>query len=87
VGNAVVSRLRVPTLRDRLAHKTLGIDVVDAADLGIEVAAGTSDQTCVLTAFEPISRARGGVVIDGDTPHKKARVLFDSYLKSVVEAL
>ena len=87
VGNAVVSRLRVPTLRDRLAHKTLGIDVVDAADLGIEVAAGTSDQTCVLTAFEPISRARRGVVIDGDTPHKKARVLFDSYLKSVVEAL
>jgi electron transfer flavoprotein alpha/beta subunit len=87
VGNAVVSRLRVPTLRDRLAHKTLSVDVVGAADLGIDVAAALDGETCFLTALEPISRARQGIVIAGETPRDKARVLFDSCLKSVVEGL
>jgi electron transfer flavoprotein alpha/beta subunit len=87
VGNAVVSRLRVPTLKDRLAHKNASFDVLGAADLGIDAAAGVRAETCVLTGLEPIFRARGGVIVSGDTPREKARTLYDSSLKGILEAL
>jgi electron transfer flavoprotein beta subunit len=86
VGNAVVSRLRVPTLRDRLAHKHLSVDVLGPADLGVDAAAGVRAETCVLTELEPIVRARGGVIVGGGTAHEKARALFDSSLKDILEA-
>ena len=87
VGNAVVSRLRVPTLTDRLARRDKRIDVVSAADLGVDIAEELRRETCALTGLEAIDRARAGVIVDGDGPREKARRLFDEHLKSVIEKL
>jgi electron transfer flavoprotein beta subunit len=87
VGNAVVSRLRVPTLTDRLARRDTSIDVLSSEDLGVDIAAGLRRESCALTGLEAIDRARHGVIIDGETPREKARLLFDSHLKSMIEKL
>lgn len=87
VGNAVVSRLRVPTLRDRLARRDKLVDVVLGGDLGVDIAAELRREPCVLAGLEAIHRAREGVVVDGETPREKAQVLFDSHLKNMIEKL
>ena len=87
VGNAIVSRLRVPTLTDRLARRDKPFAVLSDADLGVDSTAELSRRSCVLTGLELIDRARHGVVIDGATPREKARTLFDSQLKRVIEKL
>jgi electron transfer flavoprotein beta subunit len=87
VGNAVVSRLRVPTLTDRLARRDKRIDVVSAADLGVDIAGELLRVTCALTGLEEIDRARAGVIVGGDGPREKARRLFDEHLRSVIEKL
>jgi len=87
VGNAVVSHLRVPTLSDRLARRDKRIDVLSAADLGVDLAGELRREPCVLVGLEAIHRARQGVIIGGDTPRKKAQVLFDAHLKSLIEKL
>jgi electron transfer flavoprotein beta subunit len=87
VGNAVVSHLRTPTLTDRLAQRDRRIDVLSGADLGIDIAAELSRETCVLTGLEAIDRARRGAIIGGATPRDKAHTLFDSYLKTAIENL
>jgi len=87
VGNAVVSRLRVPTLSARLAQRGARIEEVDAADLGVDVAAGLERRTCVLTGLEAIDRRRQGIVIGGGSPREKARALFDRHLRERIERL
>jgi electron transfer flavoprotein alpha/beta subunit len=87
VGNAVVSQLRVPTLTDRLARRDKRIDVLRAADLGVDIPQELSREPCVLTGLEAIDRARRGEVIGGATPREKAQILFDSHLKSEIEKL
>ncbi len=87
VGNALVSRLRVPTLTDRLARRDMRVNVLSGADLGIDIAGELRREPCILTGLEAIDRARRGVIIGGETPREKARVLFDSHLKSVIETL
>jgi len=86
VGNAVVSHLRVPTLRDRLARREKPIDVLEATALGIDVAAERMREGCALTGLETIDRGRRGAVIAGETPRAKARALFDSSLRDLIEA-
>ena len=73
VGNAVVSRLRVPTLTDRLAQRGKPIDVLSAADLGVDIAEELSRETCALTGLEAIDRARRGVIVDGDDAATRRR--------------
>ena len=87
VGNAVVSQLRVPTLTDRLARRDKRIAVLSAADLGVDIAQELSREPCVLTGLEAIDRSRPGVIIGGASPREKARVLYDSHLKSLIEKL
>lgn len=87
VGNAVVSRLRVPTLRDRLARRDVPVDVLPAADLGIEVEREIAREPSRLIGLEAVRRARAGVVVDGRTPHEKAQRLLDDHLKAVIERL
>ena len=87
VGNALVSRLRVPTLTDRLARRDRRIDVLAAADLGVDVAGALRREPCVLAGLERIDRARRGLVVGGATPRQKAQVLFDEQLKTVIETL
>ena len=87
VGNAVVSRLRVPTLTDRLAQRGKPIAVLSAADLGVAIAEELSRETCALTGLEAVDRARPGVIIAGETPWAKAQALFAAHLKTRVEKL
>jgi electron transfer flavoprotein alpha/beta subunit len=87
VGNALVSRLRVPTLTDRLAQRGKPIAVLTAADLGVDTAEELSRETCALTGFEAIDRARPGVIVHGETPREKAQALFEAHLKTRIEKL
>jgi electron transfer flavoprotein alpha/beta subunit len=87
VGNAVVSRLRVPTLTDRLAQRGKPIAVLSAADLGVDIAEELSRETCALTGLEAIERARPGVIVHGETPRAKAQALFAEHLKTRMEKL
>lgn len=87
VGNAVASRLRVPTLADRLARKDMTVDVLSPEELGVDLTAGPAGGGCVLTGLEVIDRRREGAVVQGATPAEKALVLFDSYLRERLEQL
>jgi electron transfer flavoprotein alpha/beta subunit len=87
VGNAVVSRLRVPTLKDRLARRERPVEVLAATDLGVDIAALRRRETCRLTGLETIDRSRRGVVIEGPSPRAKARTLFSSCLRDILETL
>jgi len=87
VGNAVVSHLRVPTLKDRLARRDRPIEVLPAADLGVDVAAQRHHETCLLTGLETIDRSRRGLVIEGRSPRDKAQTLFDTCLADLVGTL
>jgi electron transfer flavoprotein beta subunit len=84
VGNAVVSRLRVPTLTDRLAHKDAHIEALRAADLGVDVDQELHRETCAAVGLERIDRSRAGVIIEGDTPREKARALYSSHLQAII---
>jgi electron transfer flavoprotein beta subunit len=82
VGNAVVSRLRVPTLTDRLARRDTVIDVFSSDDVGVDIAGELSLESCTLTGLEAIDRSRASVIVAGATPAAKAQALFDGHLKS-----
>ena len=87
VGNAVVSHLRVPTLTDRLAVRDRQPNVLEPADLGVDLAHVLGRETPILTALESVDRRRAGAIITGDTPRAKAQALFDARLKSLLEEL
>ena len=86
VGNAVVSMLRVPTLKDRLATRGRPVAESTPVDLGVDLAA-------VLRAapaearLETIDRGRAGVLVPGGTPADKARALYEHHLRARLEEL
>jgi electron transfer flavoprotein alpha subunit/electron transfer flavoprotein alpha/beta subunit len=82
IGNAVVSSLRVPTLKRRLAHRDEPLDVLPADAIGIDIAATCRDQVSRLTGLDPIDRTRAGALVDGPTPQAKARALYDTHLRA-----
>jgi electron transfer flavoprotein beta subunit len=86
VGNAVVSMLRVPTLKDRLAARGRPVTEHSAGHLGVDVAAlaAAGGQLAGLAALD---RSRAGVVVPGGTPAKQARELFEDHLRARLEAL
>ena len=85
VGNALVSHLRVPTLKDRLAAKDVAISELAAADLGIDVACGLGGEPSRLAGLELVDRRRAGIVVAGATPAEKARRLYDEHLRAALE--
>jgi electron transfer flavoprotein beta subunit len=85
VGNAVVSRLRVPTLTDRLGHRGDERAVLTTSKLGVDTAAASGDGSA-LAGLEVVSRDRAGVVVAGATPAEKARALYDGHLRERLEA-
>ena len=87
IGNAVVSRLRVPTLRDRLARRDSPAEIVAPAELGVDVAARLHREPTALRNLEVIDRARSGAVVDGAGPRDKARALYYGHLRALLEAL
>lgn len=87
VGNAVVSRLRVPTLSDRLACRERRIRVLSPEDVGIDPADEMEREGRTLTGLETIDRSRPSVVVEGATAREKARTLFESHLRERLERL
>jgi electron transfer flavoprotein beta subunit len=88
VGNAVVSMLRVPTLRDRLAARDEPVAEFTPADLGVDPAAApATGGTPALEGFETVDRGRAGVVVPGQTPADKARALYEQHLRARLEEL
>ena len=74
IGNAAVSHLRVPTLRDRMSMGKREIEVMEASS-------AASGQDCELDALSAIDMSRGGEVIFGGSPEQMARRLYEQYLK------
>jgi electron transfer flavoprotein alpha/beta subunit len=77
IGNAVVSHLRVPTLKDRLGVKQEPVTMLSPGDLGVDLAAALAGEPAMLTRLEVIDRRRAGVIVEGSTPAEKARRLYD----------
>ena len=85
IGNALVSVLRAPTLKERMVRKDDAIAVLSGPDLGIDVAGLLADEPGTLTGLEVVDRDRAGVLVRGATPAEKARRLYDQYLRSQLE--
>jgi electron transfer flavoprotein alpha/beta subunit len=87
VGNAVVSMLRVPTLKDRLAVRERSLDVLSSGELGVDAAAALAGEPTVLASLETIDRERAGTIVAGRTPEEKARALYETQLRARLERL
>ena len=85
VGNAVVSMLRVPTLRDRLASRDRPLDVLTPDTLGVDVDAALAGEPAVLAGIETIDRGRAGTIVPGRTPAEKACALYETHLRAHLE--
>lgn len=86
VGNAVVSMLRVPTLKDRLAVRDDSIAEYTAADLGVDLTAALGGGAAP-ARLEPVDRSRSGEVVAGATAAEKARALYEDHLRARLEQL
>ena len=86
VGNAVVSLLRVPTLKDRLAVREVPVAEYTPADLGVDLT-GAPGHAAAPTPLEPVDRSRAGLVVPGATPVDKARALYEDHLGARLEHL
>jgi electron transfer flavoprotein beta subunit len=85
VGNALVSMLRVPTLKDRLAVRDRSLEVLTPVDLGVDVEAALAGEPAALVGLEPVERSRAGTVVQGAGPREKARALYESELRARLE--
>ncbi len=79
VGNAVVSMLRVPTLKDRLAVRGDPVSELTAGDLGV---GSPADGAPALAGLETIERGRAGELIAGASAQAKARALYEQHLRA-----
>jgi electron transfer flavoprotein alpha/beta subunit len=87
VGNAVISMLRVPTLKDRLATRDRHLDVLSPGERGVDVDAALAEEPALLLGFETIDRERAGTIVAGRTPAEKARALYETQLRARLEEL
>jgi electron transfer flavoprotein beta subunit len=86
IGNAVVSMLRVPTLKEQLAARDAPLTEYTPADLGVDMAAKLG--ACPsLEGLELVDRDRAGAVVCGATPEEQARALYEDHLRARLEQL
>ena len=86
VGNAVVSMLRSPTLKERLAVRDKPVAEYPPADLGVDLGSVLGG-TASLLDLQPVDRSRAGAVVPGSTPAEQARALYDDHLRARLEQL
>ena len=86
VGNAVVSMLRVPTLKQRLAVRDAAVPELSAAHLGVDLEAARAGAPALL-GLEAVDRSRAGTVVPGETPDELARALYEDHLRARLEQL
>jgi electron transfer flavoprotein beta subunit len=87
VGNALVSLLRVPTLKDRLAVRDSALTTLTPAGLGVDVPAALSREPATLVGLETVDRSREGVVVAGASPGEEARALYEEHLRDRLELM
>jgi electron transfer flavoprotein alpha/beta subunit len=75
VGDAPNTYMRVPTLKDRMHLGNRPVEILSIRDFHLP------EETEKLIDMEIISHARPGILIQGETPEKKARELYEVYLK------
>jgi electron transfer flavoprotein beta subunit len=85
VGNALVSMLRVPTLKDRLAARERTVEVWTPAELGVELDEALTREPSALLELSVVDRRRAGRVIPGASAKEKARALYEAELRSRLE--
>jgi electron transfer flavoprotein alpha/beta subunit len=87
VGNAVVSCLSAPTLKERLTVRDEPPEVLSDAELGVDLDAELGREGATLVDLETIDRARAGTIVGGATPADAARDLYDGWLRDLLEKL
>ena len=85
IGNASVSMLRVPTLKDRLAARAETAEVATPDDLGVDMTVALAREPVALVDLAVVERRRSGRVVTGASPQAKARALFETELRPRLE--
>jgi electron transfer flavoprotein alpha/beta subunit len=85
VGNAVVSMLRVPTLKERLAVRELPVAAYSPEELGVDLQAVLAATVAGPQSLGQVDRGRAGVVVRGETPAELARALYEDHLRARLE--
>jgi electron transfer flavoprotein alpha/beta subunit len=81
VGDAPKTYMRFPTLKDRMRYGKRPVETLFTGNFRLP------DETEELVRLEVITHKRAGIVIEGETPEKKARALYEDYLKKRLEKL
>lgn len=81
VGDAPNTYMRVPTLKDRMHHGKRPVETLSIGDFQLP------EETEKLIDLEVTRHARPGILIQGETPEKKARKLYEVYLKERLQLL
>ncbi|MEA4846663.1 MAG: electron transfer flavoprotein subunit beta/FixA family protein [Clostridiaceae bacterium] len=85
VGNASLSYLRVPTLKDKLTLGKRPILKLTPAELGVDLADDEPEPEVSLLRMLHICKSRTAEKIEGATPSEKAEKLYRLYLKKRLE--
>lgn len=83
IGNAQITKLRVPTLKDKMDYGKRPITVIPSTDLIANSRQIQVAQSRQLIKLENINRQRAGKTISTGTAEEKAQELFDQYLKDI----
>lgn len=81
VGDAPKTYMRVPTLKDRMRYGKRPVETLFTRNFQLP------DETEELIHLEVITHERAGIVIEGETPEKKAKTLYEDHLKKRLETL
>ncbi|MCP1223625.1 electron transfer flavoprotein subunit beta/FixA family protein [Sebaldella sp. S0638] len=87
VGNAPVSHLRVPTLKDKMKYGKTPVKVFNGEEFGIRELMREYSVDYEFVNMEKTDTKREGIIIKGDTPGEKTRILYEKYLKERLEKL
>ena len=85
VGNASLSYLRVPTLKDKLTLGKRPIIKLAPEELGVDLAEDEQQTEVTLLKMLHICKNRASEKIEGTTPSEKAEELYKLYLKKGLE--
>lgn len=81
VGDAPNTYIRVPTLKDRMHYGRRPVEILPVKNFHLP------QETEELIGLEIIRHARPGILIQGETPEKKARELYEVHLKERLQLL
>ena len=84
VGNAVVSLLRVPTLKERLLVRDAPVAGFTPEDLGAAPGPVQAGEPAP-ARLQIIDRSRAGSIVAGTTDAEKARALYEDHLRARLE--